>query len=158
MPELTLLGYDLKTSFDELRRNLIGTSTVPSQTPPIDRNWGNACGEFLNDVFSHSSKASQSYYYKSHVQYFDSAYRSLSEIQRVLKPSGRCIIVVQDSHYKNIYNNLPLIYTEMAGAVGMQLIREERFPAIRNMAKRNPQVKKYRTDPTAHEAVLCFQK
>lgn len=158
MPELTLLGYHPDTSLDNLRRNLIGASTVPAKTPIVNKEWGVTCNNFLNEVYNHDSKASKTYYYKSHAQYFDSIFNSVIEIERVLKKNGVCALVVQDSHYKDIYNNLPLIFTEMASKVGLSLVREERFRSNKNMAKRNPEVKKYRTHITASESVLCFKK
>lgn len=158
MPELTLLGYHQNSSLDALRRNLIGTSTVPETTPIIRKQWGQTCNNFLDAVYNHSSKASQTYYFKNHAQYFDSIFKSITEIERVLAKNGVCALVVQDSNYKEIHNNLPLIFIEMAISVGLNLVREERFISKKNMAKRNPQVKKYRSSITASESVLCFRK
>jgi DNA modification methylase len=158
MPELTLLGFHPDTSLDTLRRNLIGTSTVPAIAPIVRKQWGSTCTTFLDEIYNHYSKASKTYYYKSHLQYFDSIFNSIVEIERTLKENGTCAIVVQDSHYKNIYNNLPLIFSEMACEAGLHLVRKESFPSNKNMAKRNPEVKKYRNHITASESVLCFKK
>ena len=158
MPELTLLNYDINTTLDKLRRSLIGASTVPREAPDTNYRWGRTCNDFLDAVYNHRSKASQSYYYKSHVSYFDSMFNSIIEIERVLKKSGTCFLVVQDSHYKEIFNNLPQIINEMCAEVGLELIRECKFPSSRNMAKRNPGVKKYRPEALASESVICFKK
>lgn len=158
MPELTLLGYHQGSSFDVLRRKLIGTSTISKQQATPKDLWGETCLTFLNAVYNHNSKASKSYYYKSHVQYFDSIFNSIVEAERVLKNGGGCILVVQDSHYKDIYNNLPLIFCEMAELVGLQHLKTSHFTSTRNMAKRNPEVKKYRLHATATESVICLKK
>jgi DNA modification methylase len=158
MPELTLLGYEPNSSFDSLRRRLIGASTVPRVAPEAQNCWGEECNRFLASVHNHESKASKTYYYKNHTQYFDSIFKSIVEIERVLKNSGVCTLVVQDSHYKDVYNNLPLIITQMAWELGLGLVREEHFSSNRHMAKLNPEVKKYRTQINAIESVLCFQK
>lgn len=158
MPELTILGYCPKSNFDTLRRTLMGTSTVPKDISRTDENWGNTCNSFLELVRRHDSKASEGYYLKNHLQYFQSVYSSLAEVQRVLKPSGTAVFVVQDSYYKDIHNDLPQIFTEMALGLGLMCVRQENFPLNRNMAKRNPDVKKYRTQVVANESVICFKK
>lgn len=158
MPELTLLGYHYDSSFDALRRQLIGTSTISKKQVTPTKRWGDACLNFLDAIYEHDSKASKSYYYKSHLQYFDSIYNSMLEIERALRIGGGCVLVVQDSHYKDVYNNLPMIFREMAEQVGLQHLKTEHFAATRNMAKRNPSVKKYRLHATATESVLCLKK
>ena len=72
LPELAVLGYRIDTEFDELRRSLIGTSTVPKEAPSIKAGWGKTCRSFLEQLENHTSKASESYYLKNHLQYFNS--------------------------------------------------------------------------------------
>ena len=127
MPELAVLGYALQGTFQELRRQLIGTSMVPTSVPEPSLAWGTTCNTFLEQLVHHKSKASKSYYYKNHIQYFDAIYRSLAELHRILIPHGRCILVVQDSYYKDIHNDLPQIFIEMAGANGLQLAHRVDF-------------------------------
>ncbi|MES2701969.1 MAG: DNA methyltransferase [Bacteroidota bacterium] len=158
MPELSILGFQPRSSFDTLRRKLIGTSTVPKEVGPSNIGWGVTCNKFLELLQKHNSKASENYYYKSHLQYFESVYSSLTEVARILRPAATAVFVVQDSHYKEIHNNLPLIFTEMAENLGLTSVRTEHFSPLRNMAQRHPHVKKYRTNITANESVLCFKK
>ncbi|MBO2010898.1 hypothetical protein [Hymenobacter negativus] len=157
MPELALLGF-ADTKFDTLRRKLIGTTTVPSIQPFISEQWGQSCNMFLTKLKYHSSKASATYYLKNHVQYFDSLFKSISEISRVLKKEGNCVLVVQDSYYKDIHNDLPKIVSDMAYGVGLSHINSVGFLANNNMAEINPGSKKYRSSSTATESVLFFQK
>ena len=63
MPELAVLGYALQGSFQELRRQLIGTPTVPTSVPEPSLAWGSTCNTFLEQLVHHKSKASKSYYY-----------------------------------------------------------------------------------------------
>lgn len=154
--ELALLGYRLHSSFDQLRRKLIGTSTVPKETPEIFLEWGKTCNTLLDQVRIHQSKASGTYYYKNLIQYFASVYSSLKEIKRVLTVSGRCVLVVQDSYYKDIHINLPQIFAEMADSSGLDLERKVDFVLNRTMAGINPGRREYRDTAEAVESVICF--
>jgi hypothetical protein len=155
-PELAVLGYDFGSDFDSLRRQLIGTSTVPSDVPDAPTNLGRKCLDFLDALFRHSSKASSTYYYKNHLQYFLSIGASLSEIRRILKTGGRCILVVQDSYYKDLHNDLPAIVGEMAAIRGLRMCCRSDFPLRRTMAGVNPGVREYRNSFSAIESVLTF--
>jgi len=158
LPELALLGYHFDTEFDVLRRALIGSSTVPRKAPMANELWGNACYRFLDGVLHHESKASASYYYKNHVQYFGSMFESIGEVGRILKPAGHCVMVVQDSYYKNIHNDLARTFTEMFAHYGLELVSRKDFISNRNMARINPGVSKYRAPKEPVESVLCFRK
>jgi hypothetical protein len=120
MPELAILGYS-KDSLRELRDKLIGTSTILQTTPKISDDWGETCNDFLAKIFAHKSRASDTYYYKNHLQYYSSINRSLSEIKRTLKSNGSCVLVIQDSYYKEIHNDLPQIFIEMGQSNGLKL-------------------------------------
>lgn len=156
--ELAVLGYRIDIEFDDLRRQLIGTSTVPRVAPISNIAWGRTCTEFLGEVESHRSKASSGYYLKNHLQYFDSIYTSLGEISRTLKKEAACILVVQDSFYKDVHNDLPKIIVEMSESQNMALRRQVPFLHQRTMAGVNPGVRKYRAEVSATESVLCFSK
>ncbi|MFI5352605.1 MAG: hypothetical protein ACHQZS_06525 [Candidatus Binatales bacterium] len=112
---------------------------------------------FLDSVKHHRSKASKTYYYKQHVQYFNSIYASLAEIHRVVKLGGLCALVVQDSHYKEVHNPLPEIFVQMASSLGFTLIRRADFATNRVFARLNPHARKYRPHVQAVESVLMFR-
>jgi len=156
--ELATLGFQHDDHFDKLRRRLIGTTTVVKEPPTITFEWGATCASFLDALFKHPSRASATYYYKNHLQYFDGIHRSITEIHRILKPGGSCVLVLQDSHYKEMHNDLPKIVTEMAEGVGMNLIDEKSFPLTVTMAGINPNVKRYRENCNAVEKVMCFRQ
>ena len=156
--ELMILGYRTDAEFDELRRKLIGTSTVPRVAPKVQETWGTSCNAFLEKVGSHRSKASDGYYLKNHLQYFDSIFHSIREISRTLKSGGMCVLVVQDSYYKDVHNDLPQIVVEMSANHDLVIQRQEPFRHQRTMAGVNPEVRKYRSKIDAVESVLCFSK
>jgi len=154
--ELAILRFDNQLH-GQLRRSLMGTSTVSAKAGTVNSAWGGACVRFLETVYNHSSKASQSYYFKNHLQYFESLYVSMSELSRVLKPHGSCVLVVQDSFYKDVHNDVPAIVTEMASQVGMHIRRREDFATNRSMVGLNRRAKRYLETRQNVESVLCFE-
>lgn len=157
-PELAILGLSLDTELKTLRSRLIGTPTIHTKIPSVEPSWGISCSTFLEQVRSHPSKAAKSYYYKTYVQYFSGIDRSLREVARCMKPTAKCIIVVQDSYFKDIRANLPAMFADLASKHGLFLGRRDDFPMSRTLANINTKSRQYRTHSFAVESVLCFGK
>jgi len=155
--ELAILGSS-SPAVATLRHATMGTSTVRRDIAAPQASWGATCNAFIANVRNHKSKASQSYYYKMYLQYFDDLRRSLNELNRVLRPGGRAVIVVQDSYYKGIHTDLAQIVTEMGNGVGWTKIRIDIFPIQRSMRCVNTRSRRYRQDPSSAESVLWFEK
>lgn len=155
--ELAVLGFGPEM-LRELRERMIGTSTVAANTPEPRPEWGLACNNFLESVRKHSSRASASYYWKNHLQYFESMYLSLHEIRRVLKSGAACVLVVQDSRYKDLHNDLPTYFEDMTESVGLQLVKRFDYSVQNTFAALHKHRKKYRNDATATESVLWLAK
>lgn len=156
--ELAILS-DLSASVPHrISRSMIGTTKVPRVAAAISEEWGPSCLTFLSKIAGHESKASTTYYLKSHIDYFDKIYRSLKNIAHSLKSGGDAIFVVQDSHYKDVLNDVPTHLTEMCGLLGMVLSDRRDFESRHSMARVNPRARAYRTNAEATEAVLCFKK
>ena len=153
IPELATLGLT-EGAIRSLRERMIGTSTVAKEQPPIDSAWGKTCGRFLRRVARHPSKASKSYYLKNHLQYFDGLGRSLRELHRVLEPEGSCVLVVQDSYYKKVHNDLPKIVSEMGIELGWKVSDRYDYSHGRHMARVNKNATRY----SPIESVLVFHK
>lgn len=154
-PELAVLGVGA----DRLRRlrdTMIGTATIPNTLPTISTEWGPTCEGFLSRVADHPSWGSRNYYWKNHLFYFDGIYRSLTEIDRVLIPGGDCVLVVQDSYYKEVHNDLPAVIEEMAAGLGWSIRKRHRYDARTLMARVHPGAKTYRAQARATESVLRF--
>jgi len=156
--ELAALGQQPNSDFDALRRQLIGNTTVPKVAADPSEDFGPTCLNFLRRLSAHKAKASSTYYYKNHLQYFHAISRSLSEIGRVLKPNGRCVLVVQDSYYKDLHTDLPNIMVEMAQRSRLELGDRFDFPLSRTMAGINPRTSEYRSSFTALESVLVLNR
>jgi hypothetical protein len=158
LPELAVIGYPNGDSIRQLREKMIGTPTIDKNQNYDSHAWGKTCSHFLSAVKRHPSKASSTYYLKYYRQYFASVFASVREIDRVLKRSGRCVLVVQDSYYKDVRIDLHRIFIEMAKGLGWSLKQKVDFHVKQTLAGVNPEVKPYRQTFQATESALVFSK
>ena len=156
--ELAVLEPLLGLRMEDLGRRMIGSTRVPAAEITRNVQWGPTCGRLLRAVKKHPSKASAGYYYKTHLDYFDKMHASLTSLSGALKDGGRMVLVVQDSYYKDVHNDLAAIITEMGKTAHLHLRRREDFQIHRSMAHVNPHSRAYRKSIGAVESVLCFQK
>ncbi len=156
-PELAILGFSAPM-LDGLRRRLLGTTAISRTRPKASVCWGQTCCRFLRDLGKHPSKDSGGYYLKTHLAYFDQLYNTLAELARVLKPKGHCVLVVQDSYYKEILNDLPKITVEMCSSLGLRQTRCVRFPTRPALGDINGQARKYRPITRPTECALFFER
>lgn len=156
-PELAVLGMSDNYAFDTLRRLMIGAPTVRPVLPTLG-SFGRSCDSFLHAVHRHPSKGSHNYYYKLFTQYFGDMKVSLNEIARVLRDDGRCVLVVQDSYYKELHADLAQYICDLALHAGLSLCDRHDFTCNRNMVRVNSSAYKYRDSAVAVESVLWFSK
>lgn len=155
--ELAVISPLYKVVPEELSYQMIGSTRVPKREIEISSKWGQRCTGFLDALRLHPSKSSAGYYYKTHLDYFDKIDRSIGQIAQSSKRGGNVILIVQDSYYKEIHNDLPSIISDISEANGLKLCRREDFHLRRSMSGINPHTRHYKRAPGAVEAVLCFQ-
>lgn len=153
--ELAVLAPLLKTAERALGRQMIGSTQVPKGDIEVDEGWGETCLSFLAALKAHPSKASGGYYYRTHLDYFDKMNRSMQRLAVGLKPGGRAVLVVQDSYYKDIHNDLPTIIAQIGAHHGLTLRQSKAFH-LRSMSDINPGRQTYARPSGATESVLCF--
>ncbi|WP_156316126.1 hypothetical protein [Pseudomonas sp. P1.31] len=159
LPELAVISIIGTSDIDDVRRSLMGTTTVPKKVDaPTAGEVGELCFKFLEDVKAHSSKASGTYYYKNLLQYFTGLSRSILEVSRVMRPNASFVCVVQDSFYKDLHCDLPSMIVELGGMAGLKLDQRHDFVSKQNMVNLNARSKSYRKETTAYECVLIFVK
>jgi DNA modification methylase len=157
-PELLFLGYESKKAFRDIRRSIMGSTCIVDGEHQIENVWGDCCLGVLEDVEKHPSKASATYYLKTHIQYFRDAYQIIGECLRVLKPGGSAVFVVQDSWYKDVHIPLAQIYIEMAmkhGASHSEIAFKEHVKSHLGLV--NSRARKYKKGKL-HESVVIFRK
>lgn len=155
--ELALLGARC-ASLRMLRDRMLGTPTVLRSVPEPERGWGLTCRTTVDRIYTHRSYASKSYYWKTYIQYFDGLYRSLKEIDRVLSDNGKCIIVVQDSYYKDLHIDLATITVEMAESFAWARTAQTDFLTSKTIVGINSHAMGNGNPKRATETVLAFQK
>jgi hypothetical protein len=156
--ELAVMGIGSSSGLDELRSRLMGTTKVPQQSPVVEMKWGKSCIEFIRELEEHRSVASTTYYLKNHTQYFQSLSKSIGCISKSLKREGICVMVAQDSFYKDIHNDLPTIISEMCENEGLVLFQKEDFQLQTTLSHINKKSKEYIQQKATVESVLCFYK
>jgi DNA modification methylase len=157
-PELAILGCGTQDDLRTLRERMIGSPIIAKQTPDIQNDWGKSCLTFLEAVHNHSSKASSTYYFKNLLQYFDLIFRSFNEINRTLSDGKHCVLVAQNSYYKDILIDLPTIFIEMGDSIGWKLSHRSDFAVKHSMVDANHRAKKYRNSAKIAESVLMFSE
>lgn len=155
--ELAIIGIQ-QTDVKNLRNHMIGSPTVHRDilklnVPPNLKQ----CNQVLETIKTHTSKAAQSYYFKTYKQYILEMYFSLKEIDRVLKDDGQAILVVQDSWFKDIHVDVPLLVLELAeqfhlkGTIHYNTVKQ-------NMVNINTKSRAYKKDKSSAEAIIKIRK
>jgi DNA modification methylase len=155
--ELAIMSPLLSIPITDLSRQMVGSIRVPLVRPMEQDTWGDKCKSFIRKVSEHQSKASSSYYLLTHLDYFDKMDRSLKKISRILKANGKLVLVVQDSFYKDVHNDLPSIVGEMAENHGLKKLRQQDFRLSRTLAGCHPHRDVYKKTGEAVESVLLFE-
>lgn len=156
--QLAVMHPLLNVGVRELGQHMLGTTQVPRRDLKVDDEWGNECGRLLEKIERHPSKASSTYYLKTHIDYFDKLYRSLCSVSKAMRRKSNAVLVVQDSYYKDVHNDLQKIVTDMCTNTGMELSRREDFLVKATLATSNPKSRSYRATSGATESVLIFVK
>jgi hypothetical protein len=141
-----------------LRRKMLGTTTVASKVEFDDSLLGPSATRLLLSVANHSAKASATYYWKWLAQYLKDYSLSLRELTHRLRARGTIVLVAQDSHYKDIRIDLPLISIEIMLHNGWRLERSYDFALSTTMAGVNRGTHRYRDEFSACERVLVFNR
>lgn len=154
LPELACLGFD-RSAVSTLRSQLLGRPSFASHdvTQPSGRS--PYAANLLEQVRTHQSKASATYYYRFFASYVHELSQSLAEIVRVSKTTARIALVVQDSFYKNIHISLPTLVREVMDSHGWQC-QSRHFPVPRTMASINPHSRREPGRQQPQESLLVF--
>lgn len=158
--ELAALGLAAENEFRLLRERLMGT---PVLRPPRERpdlpNLVPSVQRMLDQVSAHPSYASRGYYHRNLLQYFVDAQAALQEIASRLRRDGVCLIVVQNSYYKEIEIDLPALYAEMSEGAGFREATIPFYVPVRSFfAGINGRAARHLAERSYREAVVVLRR
>lgn len=157
LPELLVLSLVEDFSIEELRRSMIGSPVIgrgPDSMPVHIGDYGKA---LLAQIAAHPSKASATYYLAFFSSYISRMFSSFERLSGLARPGARMVVVVQGSHYKEIFVDLARLSTDFASAAGFQLMSRADFNFKQSFAQLNPRANGYSMD-TAQETALLFKQ
>ncbi|WP_431201354.1 DNA methyltransferase [Bradyrhizobium betae] len=157
LPELLVLSLVEELAIEELRRAMIGSPVVgrgPSFMPTDIGDYGKT---LLAKIAAHASKASATYYLSFFSSYISMMYFSFERLNGLSRPGARMVVVVQGSHYKEIFVDLARLSADFASAAGFQLVSRANFNFKQSFAQLNPRANGYSMD-TAQETALLFRR
>ncbi|MGU2331580.1 hypothetical protein ACTVWX_18225 [Pseudomonas aeruginosa] len=153
--ELAAIGVSGQSQFlKDLRSNAMGTNLIRTDGAR-SADFPSSVNDVLERIRTHQSHSSGSYYYKYYNQYFKDAMCSLMEIKRVLKPRAPCVLVVQDSYYKEIHVPLGQLFADMALHLGMDSGIALRIPVKKVFSSLNTSSAKYSRNRVYSEDVVA---
>jgi DNA modification methylase len=156
-PELIALGYNSLEDLKKLRKEIMGSTCVTGGSYELKPVWGRTCLKTIGQISKHHSVSSEGYYRKMHVQYFRDAEALLRQFLRVLKPKAPCVLVVQDSWYKDILVPLGTIYKEMARKLGAKAVKTLRSELVgSHLGLINTRARRYQKG-ALYEHVILFR-
>ena len=154
LPELAVIGIPSSEKVAGLRANMIGG-------PSRNRLLGNSsmnllpkevC-EFLERVSNHGTKAASGYYVRFYSSYFTRYAEALAELSRVTMDNGTLVLVVQDSHFKDINVELCRWSALILMTHGWDIVEHQAYD-VPNPKALNPAGLKYRQSNATRESVL----
>lgn len=155
LPELFILSALKQIDVEQLRRTMIGASVVGKGPEAVPLAIGPYARSILAQIASHRSKASPTYYLAFFTSYIAKMYRAFEVIAQMAAPGARMVMVVQGSHYKEVYIDLGRLISELGQPFGFSLCGRVDFRFSQSFAQFNPRAKGYANE-TAHESVLFF--
>ncbi|GAB2894315.1 hypothetical protein GCM10022245_32040 [Streptomyces mayteni] len=153
--ELAVLGHDIAKD-RTLREALMGTTLI-RQHADSHLRIGETARALIDDVTSHSSKASAGYYRKQVLQYLSDLTAGLDEVTRVTADKAIFHLVVQDSYYKDIPVRLADICVEECAMRGWSLVNRDPYVVKRTLTSVNTAARNYKKSDVA-ETVISLRK
>lgn len=158
LPELSLIMRNDPLENKKLKSSTIGATTNLFTPKDLEAYLGEECETLLIKIQEHSSKASSTYYYKYFYNYFYNMMASIEELRRVLKSNGSALLVVQDSYYKDIFVDLPLVVSSMGKMAGFssEIVPLHKDNKPYSLIHRH--AKNYRNKTSATESAVILTK
>jgi hypothetical protein len=156
LPEVILLSLLYNQDLDLLKKKMVGTTKIVEKGDP-DPLWGKSCLEILSKIRNHSSKASSTYYIWNYYKYFKDMYACFNEFDRLARQKAKGLLVVQNSHYKDIDIPVTKIFSEMGETIGISIKEVKELSVKSHMGLLSPQQRTYTPNKVLKEAILHLE-
>lgn len=158
LPEFLLLKeFDTAPNMQRLRRSMLGSPLTSERPIRSLERLTPKIRDLLNQIESHASKASATYYHRFFSTYFVDLQASMRNIEKVLKEGASGCMVVQSSHYKEIEIDLAGVIISLGEELGLRHHLTIEFNARRSMSLVNSRAHAEARKPKSESAVF-FRK
>ena len=157
LPELLVLSLLEDFSFDELRRAMIGSPVIGRGPDCMPREIGSYAKSLLSRIASHGSKASGTYYLAFFSAYISKMFSAFEKLGSIARPGARMVLVVQGSHYKEVFVDLPRLSVDFAKSAGFDLVSRADFNFKQSFAQLNPRANGYSFFPCLPDEVIGWE-
>ncbi|MDP1617234.1 hypothetical protein [Phenylobacterium sp.] len=149
---LNLSGKDERS----VRAKQIGTPLIRDVEPnaPLPAKITAA----LHSIRTHSSYASERYYFKGFLYYFSDMYNAVEHMRKLLKPGGLLFMVVQDTYYKDVYVPTADLLGEIAINVGMQAVCRRDWRVNQHLSRLSPHSRRRLPNKVLSESLIGFSR
>jgi hypothetical protein len=158
LPELAALGAPDWDAIQGLRSGMLGGPSRHQNAS--DADLVGVCEpvqQFLSAVRGHASKAAHAYYWRFYSAYFARYARVLDRVARAMKPNATAVLVVQDSHFKDLTVRLAEFTAAQVELAGLHVVDQWSI-AVPNPKALNPATRRYRTTNATRETVIVCRK
>ncbi len=150
-----LLGADPDAE-RSLRQTQIGTPLIRETLP--NAKLPDSVENLIQRVRTHGSYASERYYAKGFLYYFNDMSLTFARMRRWLKPGGLAIIVVQDAYYKEMRVPVGDLLTDIAGKHGLVPESRKDFPVRHALSRLSATARASAPDRAAVESVIMLRR
>jgi hypothetical protein len=157
LPELLVLSLIENVQIEQMRRAMIGSPVIGRGPDQVPVQIGEHAKAALTRICRHQSKASSSYYLAFFTTYITKIVSALERLSDLTMPSAKLVLVVQGSHYKEVFVDLAQLFIELSAGAGFSFVSRADFHFKQSFAQLNPKANGYSLD-TARESALFFEK
>lgn len=158
LPEFLLLKeFDTAPNMQRLRRSMLGSPLTSERPAQNLERLPKDIKVLLDQIASHKSKASATYYHRFFSTYFVDLQASIRNISKVLRKGATGCIVVQSSHYKEIEIDLAGAIIQLSEEYGLHQYSTIEFDSRRSMSLVNSRAHEDARKPK-NESALFFRK
>ncbi len=156
LPASELLLASANMDERPIRAKQIGTPLIRELLP--EPQLPTSVMELLHKIRTHSSYASERYYYKGFLYYFSDMAAALARMHRWLRRRGFLLLVVQDTYYKEVHIPTADMIIDLATAVGFKPVGRRDWRVRQHLSQLSPHSRRMIPNRVLSESVIGFSR